>query len=119
MDPDSDNPSSTAAAEPMAEGIEDMQIALGIDSGTNGVSEVGSAANDDEWQYNVTGDSVLTGTLRAIRVTLVSRANQPVTGGVTPYKRPAVENRTAGTADAYKRRVLRTMVEIRNTGVSP
>jgi hypothetical protein len=119
MDPDSDNAASSAAAEPMAEGIEDMQIALGIDATTNGVVEVGAAANDDEWQGNVSGDTALAGTLRAIRVSLVSRASQAVIGNVTPYARPKVENHAAGTADAFKRRVLRTMVEIRNTGVSP
>jgi prepilin-type N-terminal cleavage/methylation domain-containing protein len=119
MDPDSDNPASTATAEPMAEGIEDMQIAAGIDGSNDGVQENGAAANDDEWQGNVAGDSPLTGTLRAIRVTLVARARQAVIGSVTPYARPKIENHAAGAADAFKRRVLRTMIEIRNTGVSP
>ncbi|MBV8755995.1 MAG: PilW family protein [Deltaproteobacteria bacterium] len=118
MDPDSDA-NATMPAEPLAEGIEDLQVALGVDSGTDGVSENGAGANDDEWQYNFSGDSVLAGTLRAVRVTLVSRAAQVVSGGITPYSRPAIEDHAAGGADAYKRRVLRTIVEIRNTGVSP
>lgn len=136
MDPDSDGkewdgtpaPCAAAAnapAEPLAEGVEDMQIAFGIDSGTNGVDELGAAAGDDEWTPNVNGEvlptplSAFTGTLRAVRVTMIARAEQSLIGGVSLFGRPAAEDHAAGTADAFRRRVLRTIVEIRNTGVSP
>jgi prepilin-type N-terminal cleavage/methylation domain-containing protein len=140
MDPDSDGKewdgtaapcqsSGSAVAEPLAEGVEDMQIAFGIDSGTDGVSEIGASANDDEWIPNVSGESLptalsgFTGTLRAVRVTLIARSDQALvggaSGGVTLYRRPAAEDHAQGALDAYRRRVLRTIVEVRNTGVSP
>jgi prepilin-type N-terminal cleavage/methylation domain-containing protein len=136
MDPDSDAkewdgtaaPCATnaaAPAEPLAEGVEDLQVAFGIDQGTDGVSEIGTAAGDDEWIPNVSGETLptpltsFTGTLRAVRVTLIARAEQSLIGGVSLFGRPKAEDHAAGTADAYRRRVLRTIVEVRNTGVSP
>ena len=43
-----------------AEGIEDMQIALGIDTtntSSTAITEVGAGANDDAWLYNYAGDT--------------------------------------------------------------
>jgi prepilin-type N-terminal cleavage/methylation domain-containing protein len=88
MDPDAEGP---RAAEPLAEGIEDMQIALARDSNDDGViAEVGAVADDDEWQGNVANESVLTGPIRAVRITLVARATPTL------------------------RRTLATTVEVRN-----
>ena len=137
MDPDSDGKewdgvtdapcknSASAPAEPLAEGVEDLQVAFGIDSGTDGVLELGAGANDDEWIPNVSGETLpvtlgaFTGTMRAVRVTLIARAEQQLIGAVNLFGRPAAEDHAAGSADAFRRRVLRTIVEIRNTGVSP
>jgi prepilin-type N-terminal cleavage/methylation domain-containing protein len=119
MDPDSDaNP--VMPGEPLADGVEDLQVALGVDSTTDGVSELGASANDDEWQGNKSGDAPLSGTLRAVRVTLVARASQALVGGTATFYRPAVEDHAiAASPDMYRRRLLRTMVEIRNVGGSP
>jgi hypothetical protein len=136
MDPDSDGKewdgtsapcaaNASAPAEPLAEGVEDMQIAFGIDTGTDGVFEQGTSAGDDEWIPNVAGETLptplsnFTGTLRAVRITLIARAEQSLIGGVSLFGRPKAEDHAAGTADAFRRRVLRTIVEVRNTGVSP
>ena len=120
MDPDS---TATAnAAEPLADGVEDLQVALGIDQGVDGVSEVGTAPGDDEWIYNAAGETLpASGTWRAVRLSLVARTSTQLNAGMgaTLFNRPQLEDHAAGTADAYRRRVLRTIVEIRNTGVSP
>lgn len=111
MDPDAEGP---AQAEPLAEGIEDMQVALARDADDDGtIAEVGAAPNDDEWQGNVSGDDPLTGAIRAVRVTLVARAAS-VSRGMR-IVRPAAEDRAAGTTpDQHVRRLLTTTVEIRN-----
>ena len=88
MDPDAEGPRDP---EPLAEGIEDMQIALARDVNDDGViTEIGAAPNDDEWQFNVTGESEVTGAIRAVRITLVARASPTL------------------------RRTLATTVEVRN-----
>lgn len=118
MDGDS---TGSATAEPFAEGIEDLQVAIGVDTGGDGaLTEVGTAAGDDEWQGNVAGDAVLAGEARAVRVTVVSRATRPLSGPARPFSQPAAEDRPAGTSfDAYRRRALRSTVEIRNLTGSP
>jgi prepilin-type N-terminal cleavage/methylation domain-containing protein len=118
MDADAAGP---GAVEPFAEGIEDLQIAIGVDAnGDGGITEVGTAAGDDEWQGNVAGDSALVGPVRAVRVTIVSRATKPVVGPIASFTRPAAEDRPpARELDKYRRRVLRSMVETRNLSGSP
>jgi prepilin-type N-terminal cleavage/methylation domain-containing protein len=120
MDPDSAGP---AAPQPLAEGIEDMQIAVGYDNGA-GVTEVGVAVGDDQWWYNVVGEGSATpqplGVMRALRLSLTARTTSGLVGNLNPYFRPGVENHTASpTLDQYRRRVLNTTVEIRNLSKSP
>jgi prepilin-type N-terminal cleavage/methylation domain-containing protein len=110
IDPDADGP---LPAEPLAEGIEDMQIALGVDVDGNGAISTG------EWEYS-SGIGALSGSIRAARITLVARAAHELVGGTPSFYRPAAENHPAATtADAYRRRVLSTTVELRNLGGSP
>lgn len=118
MDPDS---GGSAAAEPLAEGIEDMQLAVGIDAdGSNGISEVGNATGDDEWYYNKSGESYAgSAAIRAIRVTLIGRTLDQLKSATASFARPLAEDHAAGTADRYRRRLLRAIVEIRNVGGSP
>ena len=118
MDPDS---GGSAAAEPLAEGIEDMQIAMGIDAdGSNGISEVGTAAGDDEWYYNKSGETYAgSAAIRALRVTLIGRTLDQLKAATASFARPVAEDHAAGTADRYRRRVLRAIVEVRNVGGSP
>lgn len=116
MDPDADG----VGAEPLAEGIEDMQIAYARDvNGDGAISEVGVAANDDEWSGNVAGDSPLTtGAYRAVRITLIARTD--AASGTARFTRPAAEDRAASTTqDQFRRRTLVSTIEIRNLQGSP
>jgi prepilin-type N-terminal cleavage/methylation domain-containing protein len=117
MDPDA---TGSAAAEPIADGVEDLQVSLGIDTSTDGLGSAnGASAGDDEWIYNVAGELPTAGTYRAVRVTLVARSVGQLVGAGTVSTRPKIEDHAVGTADNYRRRILRAMVEMRNTGVSP
>jgi prepilin-type N-terminal cleavage/methylation domain-containing protein len=121
MDP---NPAATSTGddEPLAEGIEDLQVVLGIDSLANGLGvEDTTTVNADEWIGNLPGESIPAPpvaptpepTMRAVRLSLVARAIAPV-AGTGAYFRPALEDRDGGTADKFKRRVLTSIIEVRN-----
>lgn len=118
MDSDATGPGT---AEPFAEGIEDLQIAIGVDvDGDGALTAVGSAAGDDEWQGNVAGDGALVGSIRAVRMTIVSRATKALSGPLAPFSLPAAEDRAAGTTfDKFRRRVLYSTIETRNLLGSP
>jgi len=120
--------------EPIAEGIEDLEIAVGVDADGNGilnktgsttVFEDTSAAGADEWQGNVNGEIpdnsvfVPAGPVRAVRISLVARSTIAYSG-VNTYKLGAVEDRPAnGAVDNFRRRTLSTIIEIRNLEGSP
>lgn len=112
MDPDGDG---AAAAEPVAEGIEDFQVAIGADTdGDGALADAGDA--NDEWFGNHAGDAapptITNGEWRAIRITIVAR---DVAAGIgTVSAPPAAEDHAEGSADGYRRRVLTTTAEIRN-----
>jgi len=109
-----------AEVEPIADGVEDLQVSLLIDTDGNGAIGAETGTASDEYIYNNTGDTLPTGqTYRAVRVSLVARSVGQLVGAGTVSTRPALEDRTAGTADNYRRRVLRSTVEIRNGGSSP
>jgi type II secretory pathway pseudopilin PulG len=112
VDPDGDG---SLPSEILAEGVEDMQIAVGVDlDGDGAILDLGD--NTDEWFYNAPGDAappLITGGLwRALRVTITARDRL----GRGSSARPAAEDRDAGTTDTHRRRTLRTQIEIRNLG---
>ena len=110
MDQDADG----VGEEPLAENVEDMQIALGVDADANG-----SITSPGEWAFSP-GVGALAGKIRAARITLVVRSANQLVGGVATFKRPAAENHPiAVTFDSFRRRVLKSTVEIRNLGGSP
>ena len=120
LDPNSAAP---PAPQPLSDGVEDLQLALGMDwilPPDNAISELGAAPNDDEWIFNKTGDTMQVGPVRSIRLTLVARAvnGNAGTNNLT-FNRPAAEDHAVGGADGFRRRVLQTTVEIRNFGGSP
>jgi hypothetical protein len=111
LDPDGDG---DVVAQPVAEGIEDLQVAIGVDADDDGaLLDNGDTA--DEWYYNADGDpdppSITGGKWRAIRITVVARDLVP---GNAASQRPAAEDHAAGGVDDYRRRVLSTTTEIRN-----
>lgn len=121
MDPDTAD--GTAAPEPLAEGVEDLQVELGVDPAGDGILEDASGANVDEWSYNFPGaaETVLdpTAIVRGVRITLVARSVGQVTG-IGNYYRPLAGDHAASTVpDNYRRRTLKSVIEIRNGGGSP
>lgn len=119
MDPDGDGPETE---EPLAEGIEDLQLAVGVDVADDG-TVADTASSTDDWFYNHPSDSapppIATIVPRALRITLVARSVEETTSQPTSI-RPAVEDRAGATEpDVYRRRVLSTVVEIRNLEGSP
>jgi prepilin-type N-terminal cleavage/methylation domain-containing protein len=119
MDPDGDGGD---AAEPLAEGIEDFQVAVGVDADADGtvLDDEGPA---DEWFYNAAGDLtppvITTLPWRALRLTVVARSLTEDEGAEVST-RPEAENHDGETAaDGYRRRGVSTTVEIRNLAGSP
>lgn len=127
---DLDADGTTFSPEPFAPGIEDMQIAVAVDTAPeDGVlNEIGLAANDDEWYGNFAGETLATAiapppatevSWRALRLTLVARATQS-RNETASYTRPTAEDHPASTTpDIYRRRLLSTIIELRNLGTSP
>ena len=112
--------------QPLADGVEDMQLALAIDTTSNTATVMADsgAANTDSWLYNVAGETLPAqntspNMLRAIRITLIARTATQLLGTSKLFNRPAAEDRTAGSTDNYRRRVLKATAEIRGMGESP
>ncbi|CAN5700867.1 hypothetical protein BH11MYX1_BH11MYX1_07210 [soil metagenome] len=122
MDPDGKE--TTADAEPMAEGVEDLQLVKAED--VNGDGYIGTEGSPtlagDDWMFNSATDVAdLSPTLRAIRVTMVARTLSGLIGNLKAFNRPQVEDHAAAAvnSDNFRRRILRETVEIRNTSASP
>lgn len=112
LDPDGIGPLDS---EILAEGIEDMQIAVGVDlDGDSAILDLDDTT--DEWFYNAVGDGpppAITGRQwRALRVTITA---QDLLSRGSSF-RPAAEDRAQGATDGHRRRTLRTQIEIRNLG---
>lgn len=124
MDPDGGGP---RPPEPVAEGIEDLQVAIAYDTDGDDVigPELGAAPGDDEWYHNVPGEMAppplhsAPRPWRAIRVTVIARSVRE-SSGVDDSMRPRAEDHLGATVgDGYKRRALSTTVELRNLQGSP
>ena len=121
MDPDGND--ATVDWEPLAEGVEDLQLVKGVDLAADGLgAENAAVADGDEWRFNNALDTdALTGTLRAIRITMIARTTSGLVGNLQSFNRPAAEDHAAApvNSDNYRRRILKTLVEVRNMSVSP
>jgi type IV pilus assembly protein PilW len=101
----SENPCLTREAltwnnQVVAQNIEDLQFAY---------SRNGSAS----FSSGTTSDVDIT----AVRVNLVGRTRRQVLGGSGASSRPALADRPAASADNYRRRVLTSVVKVRNPRV--
>jgi prepilin-type N-terminal cleavage/methylation domain-containing protein len=110
------------AAEVLADGIEDLQIAYACDSNGDGNLPDGAdaaARTSDEWLLNASGETAPPVTCyrpAAVRLTLMARSLTPdglLTSPASNSKR-AVENGAAGPSDWYRHGVLTTTVFPRN-----
>lgn len=110
------------SAEPVAEGVEDLQVALGIDANGDGVltGTPDPAATGDEWVGDDAGDTLTAGAIRAAHIVIVARDTKQLTGTPSFYEPGDALNHPGSTdPDNYRRRVLSSTVEIRNLLGSP
>lgn len=112
-----DTSGTGAAAEPLADQVEDFQIAMGVDEDDDAEFEPAT-----EWGFAsaVAPTSFTTARdLRALRITLIARAPLELNAAPTFY-RPQLEDHAQATApDGYRRRILTATVDVRNLGGSP
>ena len=93
-----------AAAQPLADDIEDMQLTYGLDTNGDG--------NVDTW----TSSPAIPSQIRQIRLQFIARTRLPEAGW--SETRPALGNRAAGTTpDGYRRRTYDIVIDVRNSGV--
>ncbi|MBA3502458.1 MAG: prepilin-type N-terminal cleavage/methylation domain-containing protein, partial [Deltaproteobacteria bacterium] len=87
MDPDGDG--IAAAPEPLADYVEDFQVAVGVDELADN-----SIDPTTEWGFSMGGPTSFTlgRDVRALRITLVARAATSLPGTAATYRRPEVEN---------------------------
>jgi len=111
----------------IADDIVDLQAALGIDTNGDGViTGAPTPTATDEWLYNDPADGVLTGTLEYIRVSTLARTQRPDSGYNAPPLAPLEDhdygnppsplNAVGGPDRHYRRRVLQTVIDLRNLG---
>ncbi|MFY9823845.1 MAG: PilW family protein [Thermoanaerobaculia bacterium] len=122
----------------IADGILDLQIAFGIDANGDGqLTEDPANPTADEWLGNAAGDAAIAGGLKAIRISTLARTNRrdqeyvPTT--VADHLIAGMEDHVYSTTDIndpvngydavnfkgsmarlYRRRVLQTVVNLRN-----
>jgi prepilin-type N-terminal cleavage/methylation domain-containing protein len=112
------NENDGSANQAIANDIEDFQVSLGYDRNNDGIiSEVGASADDDEWTFNVAGESntaEASTNLREVKISLVARSKlqDPTFQGA----RPSIFDRSAGATDAYRRKSGATRIRVRNLG---
>ncbi len=100
--------------EPLAEDIEDMQIAVGVDVNAD------KGIDNTEWAFSAATPGPLVGPVRALRITLIAKGAKAMSGIGPIYTRPLAEDHTLpGAPDANRRRVLKSTIEIRNLKDSP
>jgi prepilin-type N-terminal cleavage/methylation domain-containing protein len=108
------------AAQVLADGIEDLQVAYACDNNKDGDVPDGVDRTTDEWRLNASGEvptAVNCNRPNAIRLTLIARSLTPDTllASVSSNIKPAAENGAAGAgADQFRHRVLTTTIFPRN-----
>lgn len=114
---------ATTDPEPVAEGVEDLQVALGVDANGDGVlagQAIDINNNTDEWYGNASGETVPAGPVRGVHVVIVSRDTKALSGTASFYQPgDALNHPGSTTPDNFRRRLLSSTVEIRNLSGSP
>jgi hypothetical protein len=106
-----------SAAQPLAEGVEDLQIAYGFDDNGDG-QLLENGTTSDEWLYNNAGDNPAShqiANLVAVRVTIVVKSTSAANKVQKLSSPPTAEDHVpSGSSDGFVRRVLRTEIAVRN-----
>ncbi len=89
--------------QPLAENIEDLQFAFGLDTVADGVV--------DRWVWNADLTDAEKVQVRSVRINLLGRTANRHQRGSQVY---TLEDHTVGGQDGYSRRFLRTTVNVRN-----
>jgi len=84
--------------EVVAQNIEDIQFAFNLDGSSSFTNNVSSSDVD----------------ITAVRASILARTRHPEHGASFVSARPALEDRAAGAADAYHRRLLTSIIKLRN-----
>jgi len=93
----------------IAENIEDLQFAFGLDTNDDG--------SVNSWINNADLTNTQKLQVRMVRINILGRSSKEI-GGTITSNRPAIEDHTAGTTnDRYKRRQLELTVKVRNLGL--
>lgn len=111
----------------LADNILDLQVALGMDRNGNGeVEGPPLAASANEWFHDDLADAAFTGPLGYVRINTVARTGRPDRDfralRLEPledrvYKNTSLDlNDPASPERFYRRRVLQTIVDLRNLG---
>jgi prepilin-type N-terminal cleavage/methylation domain-containing protein len=93
----------------LAENIEDIQFAYGLDEGKGKIYDEATSYTAASFVDTTTEES----SIRAVRITLAARTRNKDSKGAT-FKRPAIENHPESASDNYRRRVLTKVVKLRN-----
>jgi prepilin-type N-terminal cleavage/methylation domain-containing protein len=120
-----DNPGEDNLRQDIADGVVDLQMALGFDvNGDGDVVERLDRPGEDEWQGNAAGEAALGGGFKDLRISTLVRTNRPDNTYEAPVL-PRVEDHVYSLTDAqdringttarkYRRRLLQTIVNLRN-----
>jgi len=102
----------------LAENIEDMQLACGVDADKDGRLDYGASYDKTDFINNGTASAT---DVAALRVSLVGRSRHPDNSRswTSAFARPQLENRAAaGVADGYRRRSSTKVIKVRNPSQS-
>lgn len=100
-----------AGRQLLAENIEDIQFAYGLDDGEGKVEYAATYEAASFKNALVATDDA--DDIRAVRVTLAARTRHKDSKGAV-FKRPAIENHAESAGDNYRRRLLTKIVKVRN-----
>jgi len=102
----------------LAENIEDLQLACGVDADKDGRLDYGASYDKTDF---INDGSAVANDVVALRVNLVGRSRHPdkSRSWTSSFARPLLENRTdAAVPDGYRRRVSTKVIKVRNPSQS-
>lgn len=105
MREDPDGPLGGGSYQPLADNIEDLQVVIIFADGDE-------AATYDDTDGDLTNDY---DDIRSVRISILARTDRPDPD--FNGQRPAIEDHAGGAPDHYRRRLLTTLIKVRNLGL--